>query len=119
MEKRPHKEEIVERKGHEIKGYDGMVFSIENGQKKLWIGQVKTGDWKYCLDGIKDDINKSIIKYYFADAIAILCDIMRPVNSASVELSKSNIFVFSILFLRLQATFAARNFYIGKRLQAL
>ena len=88
LEKRPHKEEIVERKGHEIKGYDGMVFSIENGQKYLWIGQVKTGDWKYCLDGIKDDINKSIIKYYFADAITILCDIMRAVNSASVELSK-------------------------------
>lgn len=88
LEKRPHEEEIVERKGHEIKGYDGMVFSIENGQKYLWIGQVKTGDWKYCLDGIKDDINKSIIKYYFADAITILCDIMRAVNSASVELSK-------------------------------
>ena len=88
LEKRPHKEEIVERKGHETKGYDGMVFSIENGQKYFWVGQVKTGDWKYCLDGIKDDINKSIIKYYFADAITILCDIMRAVNSTSVELSK-------------------------------
>ena len=88
LERRPHKEETVERKGHEIKGYDCMVFSIENGKKYFWVGQVKTGDWKYCLDGIKDDINKSIIKYYFADAITILCDIMRAVNSTSVELSK-------------------------------
>ena len=88
LERRPHKEETVERKGHEIKGYDCMVFSIENGNKYFWVGQVKTGDWKYCLDGIKDDINKSIIKYYFADTITILCDIMRAVNSTSVELSK-------------------------------
>lgn len=88
LERRPHKEETVERKGHEIRGYDGMVFSIENGQKYFWVGQVKTGDWNYCLDGIKNDINKSIIKYYFADAITILCDIMRTINSTSVELSK-------------------------------
>lgn len=88
LERRPRKEETVERKGHEIRGYDGMVFSIENGQKYFWVGQVKTGDWNYCLDGIKNDINKSIIKYYFADAITILCDIMRAVNSTSVELSK-------------------------------
>ena len=52
LERRPHKEETVERKGHEIKGYDCMVFSIENGKKYFWVGQVKTGDWKYCLDGI-------------------------------------------------------------------
>lgn len=88
LERRPHKEETVERKGHEIRGYDGMVFSIENGQKYFWVGQVKTGDWNYYLDGIKNDINKSIIKYYFADAITILCDIMRAINSTSVELSK-------------------------------
>ena len=88
LERRPHKEETVERKGHEIRGYDGMVFSIENGQKYFWVGQVKTGDWNYCLDGIKNDINKSIIKYYFADAITILCDIMCAINSTSVELSK-------------------------------
>lgn len=88
LERRPHQEESVERKGHEIKGYDGMVFSIENGQKYFWVGQVKTGDWNYCLTKIKNDINKSIIKYYFADAIAILCDIMRAVNSTSEKLSK-------------------------------
>ena len=88
MERQPHKKETVERKGHEIRGYDGMVFSVENGHKYFWVGQVKTGDWKYCLDGIKNDINKSIIKYYFADAITILCDIMRAVNSASDKLSR-------------------------------
>lgn len=98
LEKRPHEEKIVERKGYEIKGYDGMVFSIENGQKYFWVGQVKTGGWKYCLDGIKNDINKSIIKYYFADAIIILCDIMRAVNSASVELSKTIDNINDIIF---------------------
>lgn len=87
-EKIPHKEENIQRKGHEIKGYDGMVFSVEDGQKFFWIGQVKTGDWQYCLDGIKDDINKSIIKYYFADAMVILCDIMRAFNSSSQKLGK-------------------------------
>lgn len=88
LERRPHKEETVDRKGHEIKGYDGMVFSIENSQKYFWVGQVKTGDWNYCLTEIKNDINKSTIKYYFTDAVAILCDIMRAVNSSSIELSK-------------------------------
>ena len=88
MERIPHKEELVERKGHEIKGYDSIVFSIENGQKYIWVGQVKTGDWNYCLSAIKDDINKSIIKNYFGDSIAILCDIMRAVSNASSELSK-------------------------------
>lgn len=87
-ERIPHKEETVQRKGHEIKGYDGMVFSVENRQKYFWVGQVKTGGWQYCLGNIKDDINKSIIKYYFADAMVILCDIMRAVNSSSPDLSK-------------------------------
>ncbi len=87
-ERIPYKEETVQRKGHEIKGYDGMVFSIENSQKYFWVGQVKTGTWDYCLKEIKNDINKSIIKYYFADAIVILCDIMRAVNSSFPELSK-------------------------------
>lgn len=88
MERSPHEEESVERKGHEIKGYDGMVFSIEDGQKYFWVGQVKTGSWEYCLSAIKDDINKSTIKNYFGDAIAILCDIMRAVSSTSSELSQ-------------------------------
>lgn len=88
MEQYPHKEEIIEQNGHEIKGYDGMIFSVENERKYFWVGQVKTGTWDYCLKAIKDDINKSIIKFYFGDAIAILCDIMRAVNSVSPELSR-------------------------------
>lgn len=88
IEKLPHKEATPERKGQEIKGYDGMVFSIEDGQKYFWVGQVKTGDWNYCLNAIKDDINKSIIKYYFADSMVILCDIMRAANSVSPELNR-------------------------------
>ena len=88
IEKLPHKEATPARKGQEIKGYDGMVFSIEDGQKYFWVGQVKTGIWSYCLDAIKDDINKSIVKYYFGDSISIMCDIMRAANSSSPELSK-------------------------------
>ena len=88
MERIPHKEAIPKQSGHEIRGFDGLVFSIENGRKYFWAGQVKTGSWNYCLDEIKNDINKSIIKYYFADSIAIMSDIMRAVNSCSPELTK-------------------------------
>ena len=75
---------------------EGAVFEVPTGASPAILdgtlahatGFSKTGDWIYFLDGIKNDINKSIIKYYFADAITILCDIMRAVNSTSVELSK-------------------------------
>lgn len=83
----PHKEEVIKESGQEVKGFDGMLFSIEENQKYFWLGQVKTGGWQYCLDDIKKDINKSLIKYYFGDAIAILCDVMRSVNSTSKELN--------------------------------
>ena len=88
MERIPHKAKDSKKSGHEIKGYDGLVFSIEDDKKIFWAGQVKTGTWKYCLEGIKEDINKSIIKYYFADSIAIMCDIMRAVSNSSSELEK-------------------------------
>ena len=87
-ERIPRKEAEIKRKGHEIKGYDGMVFSCENGQKCIWVGQVKTGDWKYCFEGIKEDINKSIIDYYFTDAMIILADIMRSASDVSAPLEK-------------------------------
>ncbi|MDE6758426.1 MAG: SAVED domain-containing protein [Clostridia bacterium] len=85
-DKIPHKEQEPPRKGQEIKGYDGLVFSIDNGQKYFWVGQVKTGTWEYCLKEIKKDINKSILKYYFSDAMIIMCDIMRAASSSSSEL---------------------------------
>lgn len=88
MERIPHKERDPEKRGHEIKGYDGFVFSIENEKKYFWAGQVKTGSWNYCLSAIKDDINKSILSYYFSDAIAIMCDIMRAASSTSDALTK-------------------------------
>ena len=88
MERFPHKEENPIQRGHEIKGYDGFVFSIENNKKFFWAGQVKTGGWDYCFSSIKGDINKSIINYYFSDAIAIMCDIMRATSSTSEALTK-------------------------------
>lgn len=88
LERYPHKEKDMKRSGHEVKGYDGMLFSIEDNQKYIWLGQAKTGDWDYCFYGIKEDINKSILKYYFSDAIAIMCDIMRAANTSSPELYK-------------------------------
>lgn len=86
LDKLPHKEKEPKRQGHEIKGYDGLLFSIKDGKKYFWAGQVKTGEWKYCLDSIKEDINKSIISYYFADSIVIMCDIMRAASNTSTEL---------------------------------
>lgn len=88
LEKIPQSKEIPDRKGHEVKGYDGLVFSKENGQKYMWVGQVKTGTWRYCFDGIKDDINKSILSYYFSSAMVILADIMRAIDNCSAELQK-------------------------------
>lgn len=86
-ERIPHKEKEPRITGSEIKGYDGLLFSIENGKKVFWAGQVKTGKWNYCMKGIKEDINKSIIKYYFADSMVIMSDIMRAVSSCSTELT--------------------------------
>lgn len=86
LDKLPHKEKEPKRQGREIKGYDGLLFSIKDGKKYFWAGQVKTGEWKYCLDSIKEDINKSIISYYFADSIVIMCDIMRAASNTSREL---------------------------------
>ena len=88
LEKIPHIEKNPTITGQEIKCYDGMVFSVEEGQKYFWVGQIKTGTWEYCLNSIKKDINKGIIKYYFSDSILIMCDIMRAVNSSSKELRK-------------------------------
>ncbi len=86
LERYPKKKLELERKGHEVKGYDGLLFSSEEKKKYMWVGQVKTGDWQYCLSSIKDDINKSILEHYFSSAMIILADIMRSANGRSSEL---------------------------------
>lgn len=88
LERYPKQEIDTKRSGHEIKGYDSMLFSIENDQKYMWVGQVKTGAWDYCLKGIKEDIAKSILRNYFSSAMVIMADIMRATSSASDELEK-------------------------------
>lgn len=85
-ERYPQKDSETKRKGHEIKGYDGLLFSSEKGKKHMWIGQVKTGAWDYCFKGIKEDIDKSILKHYFASAMAILSDIMMATSDLSNDL---------------------------------
>lgn len=85
-ERYPKKDADVPRKGHEIKGYDGLLFSSEKGKKYMWVGQVKTGAWDYCFTGIKEDINKSILKHYFASAMAIMADIMMATSDLSPDL---------------------------------
>lgn len=88
LERYPRKDVDEKRSGHEVKGYDGLLFSCENGQKYMWVGQVKTGGWEYCLNGIKEDINKSILKHYFSSAMMILADIMKAVSCRSTSLLK-------------------------------
>lgn len=88
LERYPRKEIDGKRTGHEIKGYDSMLFSIENGRKYMWVGQVKTGEWSYCLEGIKKDIRKSVLHSYFSSAMLIMTDIMRAVSDSSEELQK-------------------------------
>ena len=88
MERYPRKGADDKRSGHEVRGYDGLLFSCEDDKKYMWVGQVKTGSWKYCLDGIKKDINKSILEHYFSSAMMILADIMKAVSCRSKNLLK-------------------------------
>lgn len=88
LERYPKKEIDSKRTGHEIKGHDSMLFSVEDGQKYMWVGQAKTGTWDYCLKGIKDDIAKSVLRNYFSGAMVIMADIMRATSNVSAELQK-------------------------------
>lgn len=88
LERYPQKEMSEKRTGREIRGYDSMLFSVENGKKYMWIGQVKTGEWAYCLNGIKEDITKSVLRNYFSSAMLIMADIMRAASDSSAELQK-------------------------------
>lgn len=88
LERYPKKDLDEKRSGHEVKGYDGLLFSCDGDKKYMWVGQVKTGSWKYCLDDIKEDINKSILEHYFSSAMMILADIMKAVSCRSKNLLK-------------------------------
>lgn len=88
IERYPLKDTVGKRTGHEIKGYDSMLFSVENGKKYMWVGQVKTGEWNYCLEGIKKDISKSVLRSYFSGAMLIMADIMRATSDNCEELQK-------------------------------
>lgn len=88
LERYPKKDLPTKPTGHEVKGYDGLLFSVENGKKYIWVGQVKTGSWDYCLTGIKSDISKSILKNYFSGSMIIMADIMRAASNISDELQQ-------------------------------
>lgn len=88
IERVPRKNIEKGKKGQEVKGYDGLVFSVSNGKKYMWAGQAKTGTWDYCLNGIKEDISKSILKTYFSDSMLLMADIMRAVSDHTKELEK-------------------------------
>lgn len=65
----------------EIKGYDSICFSCDNNQPKIWLGQVKTGKLDYCLNSIKEDLNKNILKNYLSSSLLIAADINRNKES--------------------------------------
>ena len=88
IERVPRKNLDKEKKGQEVKGYDGLVFSVSDGRKYMWAGQVKTGTWEYCLKAIKEDISKSILKTYFSDSMLLMADIMRAMSDNTEELGE-------------------------------
>ena len=88
LERYPKIEIGPKRVGHEVKGHDSLLFSVEDGRKYMWVGQVKTGAWDYCLKGIKADISKSILRNYFSSAMIIMADIMRATSNISDDLQQ-------------------------------
>lgn len=78
--------EQVPTKSHrqEAKGYDDISFSVEDGAPVIWIGQAKAGDKSYCYSSIKGDLNKNLLKDYFADSMMIVADIMRAKNDSNL-----------------------------------
>jgi len=63
--------------GFHSDGHDYIKDAIKNGANTIVVSKI--------VD-IKEDINKSIIKYYFSDAIAIMCDVMCAINNVSQPL---------------------------------
>jgi len=74
------------------------MFSDDNQEISVWLGQVKTGDWNYCLKSIKGDLNKSILKEYFSGQMAILADLKRcaDVSVMSAIINEINNICFDI-----------------------
>ncbi|MBH1940092.1 DUF1837 domain-containing protein [Mobilitalea sibirica] len=59
----------------EIKGYDLLYFvKDEKGKISMWLGQAKAGAYKYCKEGIRDDLNQKYINKYFADSMFYVAD---------------------------------------------
>ena len=75
LERQPKRE--IKR---ELYGYDAIMFSEGEGQISIWLGQAKTGDWDYCSESIRDDLNKNILKSYFAAHMIILATYKRGDN---------------------------------------
>lgn len=59
---------------NEIKGYDLTYFTNMNGKIKLWLGQAKLGDKKYCKKGILEDLEKKYTDLYMAKQIYFMAD---------------------------------------------
>jgi len=58
----------------ELKNYDALLFSENKNKIKLILGQVKTGDYKYCKEGIAKDLNTKYNNPYFGNAICYIAD---------------------------------------------
>jgi hypothetical protein len=69
---RPQHSQLGEK--GELKNYDSLLFVQENECIKLTLGQVKTGDFQYCKDGIKKDLNAKYREKYFGDAMYYIMD---------------------------------------------
>ena len=57
---------------NEIKGYDSLYFTKDDSNISLWLGQVKTGTFKYCKASIISDVMKSICWIIFVNQCIIL-----------------------------------------------
>lgn len=70
----------------EVKGYDSLCFSMNDGKPSIWIGQIKTGDKTYCYKNIKDDLAKNLLHDYFSDSMLIMADNLRSKSNTIINL---------------------------------
>jgi len=62
----------------EIKGYDAMYFTKSKNQILLWLGQVKTGQCKYCKTGIMSDLQEKYVDAYFENSVCYVSEKKEP-----------------------------------------